>query len=160
MLTRRLLLITLTLGLGACAGLTGPEPVQVNVVGIEPLQGEGLEFRMAVKLRIQNPNDAAVEFDGVSLRLDLQGSDFATGVSDQRGTVPRFGETVLVVPVSVAGTSILRQIFNFATGERSKVSYQLSGRLAGSGSGGVRFTSGGEIELPAGLATGTPAGAR
>jgi len=151
MLMRRLLLIVVTLGLGACAGLVGREPVQVNLVGIEALEGQGLELRMALKLRIQNPNDAPVDFDGVSLQLDVQGSNFATGVSDQRGSVPRFGETVLVVPVSVSGTSVLRQVFNFATGDRSKVGYELRGRLAGTGLSGVRFGSSGEIELPAGL---------
>ena len=155
MLKRNLLLIILTLSLAACAGLTGREPVQVNVVGIEPLQGEGLELRLAIKLRIQNPNDAPVEFDGVSLDLDVRGSAFATGVSDQRGAVPRFGETVLVIPVSVSATSMLKQVFNFATGDRSKVSYQLRGRLAGPGYSGVRFTSSGEVELPAGLGSGT-----
>jgi LEA14-like dessication related protein len=157
MLTRRLLLIAVTLGLGACAGLMGREPVQVNLVGIEALDGEGLELRMALKLRMQNPNDEPVDFDGVSLQLDVQGSNFATGVSDQRGSVPRFGETVLVVPVSVSGTSVLRQVFNFATGDRSKVRYELRGRLAGTGLSGVRFGSSGDIELPAGLRTDTTA---
>lgn len=158
MLKRPLLLLTLTLGLGACAGLLGGEPVRVNVVGIEPLQGQGLELRMAVKLRIQNPNDAPLTFDGVSLQLDIQGSEFATGVSDQRGMVPRFGETVVVVPVSVSGTSVLRQVLNFASGDRAKVSYELRGRLSGTGFAGVRFSSIGDFDLPAGLRTGATGG--
>ena len=115
------------LALGACAALSGRDPVQVNVVGIEPLPGQGLELRMAVKLRIQNPNETPIEFDGIALDLDVRGTGFASGVSDQRGSVPRFGETVLVVPVSVSATSMLRQVINFATGDRAKVSYELRG---------------------------------
>lgn len=151
MLKRCLLLIILALGLGGCAGLTGGEPVRVNVVGVEPLQGQGFELRMAVKLRIQNPNDSPLPFDGLSLQFFVQNSDFASGVSDERGTVPRFGETVVVVPVSVSGTSMVRQILNFATGDRSKVNYELRGRLYGTGFSGVRFNSSGYLELPAGL---------
>jgi LEA14-like dessication related protein len=154
MLKRNLLLVILTLSLGACAALAGRDPMQVYVVGIEPLQGEGLELRLAVKLRIQNPNEAPVEFDGVALDLDVRGSDFATGVSDQRGTVPRFGETVLTVPVSISATSMLKQVFSFATGDRTKVTYQLRGKLAGPGLAGVRFTSSGEFEMPAGMGSG------
>jgi len=44
--------------LAGCAMLGQPEPVRVNVVGIEPLPGESMELRMAIKLRIQNPNEA------------------------------------------------------------------------------------------------------
>src|SRR5208282_4170407 len=81
--------------LAGCVNLGLREPVQVNVVGIEPLPGEGMEMRMAVKLRLQNPNDVAMDFDGISIVLDVRGSTFATGVSSERGSVPRFGETVV-----------------------------------------------------------------
>ena len=36
-------------------------------------------------------------FGGTALELEVNGKTLATGVSDQRGSVPRFGETVLVV---------------------------------------------------------------
>jgi LEA14-like dessication related protein len=86
--------------LAGCAGLARQEPVHVSVIGIEPLPGEGMEVRMAVKLRIQNPDEAPLDYDGISLALDLRGAAFATGVSAERGTVPRFGEAVVTVPVS------------------------------------------------------------
>jgi LEA14-like dessication related protein len=134
--------------LAGCAGLGLSEPVQVNVVGIEPLPSEGMEVRMAVKLRVQNPNDAALEFDGISMTLDVHGSTFATGVSDARGTVPRFGETVITVPVSVSALAAVRQVIALATGERSRVDYALRGRLSGHALGTMRFESEGEVALP------------
>src|SRR5262245_29644421 len=82
--------------LGCALGLH--EPVQVIVVGIDSLPSEGMEMRVAVKLRVQNPNDAALDFDGVAMTLEVRGSTFASGVSEARGSVPRFGETVIVVP--------------------------------------------------------------
>jgi LEA14-like dessication related protein len=157
MFIRRLLTICLSVlvftGITACASLSGREPVKVNVVNVEPLTGQGLELRFMVKLRVQNPNDAPVEFDGIAIDLDVRGTDFASGVSDQRGTVPRFGELVLSVPVTVSASSVIKQALSFAMGNREKLSYQLRGKLAGSGAGfgGLRFTSSGEMDLPAGM---------
>lgn len=138
--------------LAGCAMLGQPEPVRVNVVGIEPLPGESMELRMAIKLRIQNPNDAALDFDGISIELDVRGSPFATGVSDERGSVPRFGEIVISVPVSVSALAAVRQAIGLATSERPIVDYALHGRLAGTRFGGLRFESKGEIDLPKELA--------
>jgi LEA14-like dessication related protein len=132
--------------------LVGTDPLHVSLAGVESLPGEGLELRMAVKLRIQNPNDAPVSYDGAALTLELRGLDFASGVSDAQGSVPRFGEAVLVMPVTVSAYAIARQISTFARGDRSKVTYVARGKLAGSGFGGVRFESKGEFDLPAGLA--------
>src|SRR5262245_28814959 len=88
--------------LGACATLPGQEPLQVTVADIESLPGEGLEVRMLVKLRVQNPNDSAVDFDGVYVKVEVLDNTLATGVSDQRGTVPRYGETIVGVPMTVS----------------------------------------------------------
>jgi|APIni6443716594_1056825.scaffolds.fasta_scaffold146449_1 LEA14-like dessication related protein len=149
---RSWLVAALLLGLAGCAAWPGSDPLRVSLAGIEPLPAEGMEVRMAVKLRIQNPNDAPVNFDGVALTLELRGLDFASGVSDAQGSVPRFGESLLVVPVTVSAFAMARQVYTFAMGDRSKVTFVARGRLAGGGFGGVRFESKGEFELPAGLA--------
>ena len=138
--------------LAGCAMLGQPEPVRVNVVGIEPLPGESMELRMAIKLRIQNPNDAALDFDGISIELDVRGSPFASGVSDKRESIPRFGEIVISVPVSVSALSAARQVIGLASSERPTIDYVLHGRLAGTPFGGLRFESKGAIDLPKELA--------
>jgi LEA14-like dessication related protein len=139
------------LALGGCAGFMNRDPLRVNVAGIEPLEGQGLEMRFAVKLRVQNPNDAPIDFDGVALDLDLNGRPFASGVSAQRGTVPRFGEAVLSVPVTVSAWSVARQALGFASGDAStKVAYEARGRLAGGAFGGARFSDKGAIDFPTG----------
>ena len=83
--------------ISGCAALQSRDPLQVTVAGIEPLQGQGLEMRMNVKLRVQNPNDAPVNYNGIALQMDVQGKTFASGVSDATGQVPRFGEAVITV---------------------------------------------------------------
>lgn len=145
----RLFLAALIL-LAACATLPGREPLNVNVADIESLDGESLEWRMLVKLRVQNPNDTPVEYDGVSLKLDVLGKSFASGVSDERGTIPRFGEALVTVPVTVSMFSILNQVIGFAVDGKppEKLHYRLEGSLSSPGFGSTRFDSQGEIALP------------
>lgn len=149
---RAALTLLLTLALSACAGLVGGDPPRVNVVGLEPLAGQGLELRMMVKLRVINPNETAIDYDGVSLDMDVQGKNFASGVSDAKGSIPRFGEAVLSVPVTISAMAVLRQAAGMAQGAPAKVAYSVSGKLAGSQLRPVRFNSEGEFKLPAGLA--------
>lgn len=147
-----LLALALLLSAG-CAGLQRREPITVIVVGVEPLQGQGLELRMQVRLRIQNPNELPLEYSGVSLEMNVQGKRFATGVSDATGRVPRFGEALVSVPVSISMFSLARQAAGVVGNESGgKLSYEMKGRLAGSGFGGVSFKSRGDLSLPAGIA--------
>ena len=136
--------------LAACAALPGRDPVQVQVVGVEPLQGEGLELRFVCKLRVQNPNETPIAYDGIYIELEVRGSTFATGVSDESGTVPRYGEVVLAVPVAASTLRLARQAIGmYMSGDRSKIDYVLRGKIGGSTFGAVRFESKGEISLPA-----------
>jgi len=135
---------------GACATMPGQEPVQVNVVDIESIPGEDLEIRMMVKLRVQNPNNAPIEYDGVYLQMDVLDNTFATGVSAARGTVAPFGEALIEVPVSA---SALRMAFSaisvFGSGKPvEKVTYKMRGKLSGPMFGSTTFQSQGELNLP------------
>jgi len=148
-LRRRVLLVVALLVLAGCAGMPHKDPLQVTVAGIEPLQGEGLELRMLVRLRVQNPNDAPFEFDGVAVTLDVQGKTFATGVAGESGVVPRFGETVIAVPVTVSVLRMVRQVMGVLDGEPvDKIRYEMSGKLSGTGFSVARFRAQGEFELP------------
>jgi LEA14-like dessication related protein len=142
-------LVSAALVLAGCASFQRTEPIDVIMAGVEPLQGQGLELRMLVKLRIQNPNDLPLEFNGVSVRLDVQGKRFATGVSDAAGSVPRFGETIVSVPVSIPVLRIARQAIDAMAHEyRGKLTYEMTGRLAGPAFASVHFSSKGEFALP------------
>jgi LEA14-like dessication related protein len=159
-IVRSALLVLLAFGallLGGCASLQGREPIEVTVVSVEPLEGEGLELRMLIKLRIQNPNDSPLDFNGVSVAMDVQGKRFATGVSDAGGNIPRFGETVIAVPMSISAfriaghaMGIVRQIMGGGPSEyRGKLAYTMTGKLAGPTFNGGHFKSTGEFTLPA-----------
>lgn len=144
-----LLLIVFSMMLNSCATLPGREPLHVNVAGMESLPGEGLEIRMLVKLRVQNPNDVPIDYDGVSLNLDVEGQTYASGVSDQRGTIPRFGETVIEVPVTISTLRLGLQAFGLMRDGKDleKLRYKLNGRLGGSVFGSMPFATEGELNL-------------
>jgi LEA14-like dessication related protein len=125
------------------------DPVQVAVAGVEGLPGEAMELRMLVKLRVQNPNQAPIEFTGVYLQLDVLDKTFATGVSDESGAVPGFGEAVIAVPVTVSALRMARHVVGMLDGQPvDRISYQMSGKLNGGMFNTHRFESKGEFALP------------
>jgi LEA14-like dessication related protein len=134
------------------------DPLQVTVAGIESLPGEGMELRLLVKLRVQNPNDAPIDFNGVAVEMNVQGKTFATGVSDAHGSVPRFGESLIEVPVTASAFRMARQALGMFKGGGTglgKIAYEMKGKLNGSGFSAVRFQNTGEFELPIGAGAGT-----
>lgn len=138
----------LAAALAGCAGWGLPEPVNVSLAGLEPLEGAGMEARFLARLRVQNPNDQALAFDGLAVEVALNGRTLATGVSDAKGAVPRFGETLVDLPVTVPASAIVRQIIGLASGPAPKANYRIRGFLNTGALGRVRFDSSGEIELP------------
>lgn len=149
---RRLLTLPLAAALPACALMPWNDPLNVDVAGVEPIEGQGLEMRFAVRLRVQNPNDTPITFDGAAVQLDVRGMRLGNGVTDQAGTVPRYGETIVTIPVSVSLTALVRQALGIVSGNTTRTDFVVRGKLAGPGFGSVRFESRGELSLPGGRA--------
>ena len=136
------------LALSACATLSQRDPLYIDIAGIEQVPGEGMELNLAVRIRVQNPNDTAVRYDGVALALDVNGRQLATGVSDDIGTVPRYGQKVFTVPVTISAFDVARQVFGAMGAEDlAEVRYELRGKLEGGLFGTRRFTDEGMLRL-------------
>lgn len=144
-----LILSLLLLSLSACALFPNRDPVNINVVGLEPLPSQDLEVRFAIKLRVQNPNETAIDYNGIALDLAVNGHSLASGVSDQSGSIPRFSETIVSVPVSISAFSVLRQTLGLSqTQTLDNLPYVLRGKLAGGLFGTMRFVDSGTLSLP------------
>jgi LEA14-like dessication related protein len=145
-LARQVLALTVAiLALSGCATLAGKDPLQVAVAGIEPLpeKGEGLELRLLVKLRVQNPNSAPIGYDGAYVKLEVQDRTFATGVSDAGGSIPGFNEAVVEVPVTVSMLRMVRQVIGMqGDAPAGQIRYRMSGKL-----GSHRFSADGEFPM-------------
>jgi hypothetical protein len=139
----------LLLSLSACALFPNRDPVNINVVGLEPLPSQDLEVRFAIKIRVQNPNETAIDYNGIALDLEVNGHSLASGVSDQSGSIGRFSETIVSVPVSVSAFSVLRQTLGLSqTQSLDNLPYVLRGKLAGGVFGTMRFVDSGTLSLP------------
>lgn len=143
------ILSLLLLSLSACALFPNRDPVNINVVGLEPLPSQDLEVRFAIKLRVQNPNETAIDYNGIALDLEVNGHSLASGVSDQSGSIPRFSESIITVPVSISAFSVLRQTLGLSqTQTLDNLPYVLRGKLAGGLFGTMRFFDSGKLSLP------------
>lgn len=142
--------------LAGCATMPNYDPPEVTVAGIEPQPGEGMEVRLLVKLRVQNPNDRPIDYTGASVKLEVFDKTFATGVTDQAGSVPRFGESVIAVPVTVSVLRMVKNVLGLLDGKPvNSIPYEMSGKLNTGAFSAMRFSSKGNFALP----TSTPAAA-
>jgi hypothetical protein len=142
------LLLTAVAATAGCANLPNRDPLIVNVANIEPLPGEGMELNLAIRLRVQNPNDAVVAYSGAALWLDLNGRRLASGVTNEIGSVPRYGEAVFTIPVTISAFDMARQVLGFVNAENTnEVQYRVRGKLEGGLFGTRRFRDEGTFDL-------------
>lgn len=147
-----LMLLLFLSGLSACATLGQHEQrVKVTVTSMMPLESTLMEQRYLIKLRIQNRSQKPLSIDGVSFDLELNGKDFASGVSNQQITATAYGEALLEVKVSSTIFGVIRQIQSLQELEGKPFQYQISGNLSTPGSFiNLPFRESGEIDLSAG----------
>lgn len=144
---RRLLAIALIVSLAACAGtLTQPPEVRLSNIGVREL---GLfEQRLALSLRVHNPNDARLAIRGLHYALELNGRPFATGSSEQSVDVPGFGEALIEVPAVVDTGGLLGQLDHWrGDSHRESLQYRLRGTLYTAYGAGIPFQYSGELPL-------------
>jgi LEA14-like dessication related protein len=129
----------------ACSSLDARDPLQVTVAAIEPMQeqGDGMEVRLLVRLRVQNPNPTEIAWDGAYVKVEVQDRTFATGVSDAGGTLAGFSEGLVEVPVTISMLRMVRHFIGMADdAPAEQLRYSMSGKL-----GGHRFSASGEFSL-------------
>ena len=129
--TIRLLFVVASIAgaLSACASMgTGLEPPDVWLIGLEPLPAEGnLEQRLRLQLRVANPNDEALAFDGVSLTLDLNGQRLGRALGNERVTIPRLADDVIELTATTHVFAIVRQVMTLP--QKEGIDYEVRGRV-------------------------------
>jgi LEA14-like dessication related protein len=126
MLRPRLVLLAALMLAASCARFGDAIPPEVRLADVRPAAGGGVfEQRFFADLRLVNPNDFAIEVDGLTLNLELNDQPFAHGQTSQSVTVPRLGEAVMPVEASTGILDLARQLFALA--DRGDLSYRISG---------------------------------
>jgi LEA14-like dessication related protein len=149
------LLVVLFQLLVGCASLQPQaDRIRVTIADLKPLESTLMEQRYLVKIRIQNRTKEALNVDGMSFDLDLNGKRFASGVSNQQATIPGFSESMLEVKLSSTVFGLIKQIGALQDRLESAFDYQISGSLSTPDSMlALPFSEKGEINLLPGAAT-------
>jgi LEA14-like dessication related protein len=127
---RALLVAGLLVAFAGCASIgAGREPIEVHLVSLTPLPSTAFEHRLRVDLRLRNPNDRAYEIDGLRFLLDVNGERLASGISNERATLPRLGEVVVPVTTTTSLLDLVNQIVAFGNQQRLHFEYDLHGKV-------------------------------
>lgn len=144
-------LVLMVAMLGGCASLPGgPQPPNVSLADVQPLDMGLFEQRYRLRLRIQNPNAEPLRVQAMDYALELNGRDFGRGVSPRPFIVPGYGEEVVTVDVVSNISRVLDQVLGL--GGVEQLSYRLSGslRVADAWFGRVPFEYRGDLSLTPG----------
>ncbi len=136
-------------GLSGCASLSSDrEPVRVTVSDLRMIEATMLEQLYGLTLRIQNPNDTPIQFQGMSFELEINGREFGSGVSDSQVTVPAFGDAKVEVRMVSTLFRLFRQLQSLQNESNGPLGYEISGRIALADSlGWLWFEEQGELDL-------------
>jgi len=103
-------LILLLTALGGCVATQKVEAPSIVLQDVKILKAEGLTQRLQVDLLVSNPNDFDIPLTGLKFDMQMNGLDFADGLSNQRIDIPRLGRAVVPVDVTVSVLAIMKQI--------------------------------------------------
>lgn len=126
---RKLASITVLPLLLVLAGCVAPQSVKapsITLGNVRILETRGLIQRLQIDLLVGNPNDFDIPLTGLEFTMQLNGLDFAQGLSSETVTIPRLGEATVPVDVSVSLLAVFQQMQMAASGQG--VSYRIAGK--------------------------------
>jgi len=127
--------IALAFGLLAFSGcsLLVPklETPTLSIVNVELLDSTLWEQHARVRLRVQNPNDRALPIKGLSYALEIEGQQFAHGVSSAGFTVPALGEAEFDMSITANMASTLINLLGRGSDPLGQeVKYRIRGKIS------------------------------
>ena len=136
--------------MAACAGVGKRlEPPSVKLADIRLESLNVLEAVFDVKMRVFNTNDTALQIRGIECKIDLNGKEFAIGVSESEVEVPSYGTALLPLQVYSSVFDIIKNAAGLPS--KNQLDYRIKGKLRLGGSAFpsiLPFESQGQISLP------------
>ncbi|MEN8199365.1 MAG: LEA type 2 family protein [Thermodesulfobacteriota bacterium] len=142
--------------LSGCASM-GPsmEKPRITVTNLHIQEVKALESIFVMELRVMNPNDFALNVQGLNCDLNIDGKHFASGLSNMPQNVPAFGTATVPVTVYASVIDMVGSVLQMLqdSGRNSQavnpLNYELSGKLRLGGGRGktIPFQSEGELNL-------------
>lgn len=116
--------------LSGCATLNlDYEEPNIELVSFRAMPASGFEQNFEIGLKLTNPNNFELPFNGISYQLSVAGETLAHGVATNIPTAKAYGESRFVVPVSTSllgGIAVIKALMN---SQGQDISYQLKAKL-------------------------------
>jgi LEA14-like dessication related protein len=117
--------------LAACTGMSAyKEAPRVSLASIQPRAANLYEQRYGLQLRILNPNATEIPIKGLSYSLEINGREFAYGVSQQSVSIPSYGEALVDVDVISNFLNMLQELQENSEETHRNLKYRLFGNIA------------------------------
>ena len=124
----RILIALFALGLSSCSLFVPKlEKPTLSVVNVQLLKGDLWHQELKVRMRVQNPNDRQLPVKGLSYELEVDGQEFAHGMSGDSFVVPAHGDAEFDLSVSANMASLLVKMLGQGG---DSLDYQLSGKIS------------------------------
>ena len=104
---------------------------QLSIVNVELGESTLWQQRLKVRMHVQNPNDRALPIKGLSYELEVNGQDFANGVSAASFTVPAMGEADFDMNITAnVASSLIKLLGKGSDPLADKLDYRLKGKIS------------------------------
>jgi len=113
-----------------CASMSMPfEAPTVKLVSVKLLPSDSLEQRLAIGLRVTNPNSVPLNLVGMKYSLRLDGYNLISGVSNDIPAIESYSDTSVEVIATVDWLNGLRLLQSLLAKPNYSVSYELDAKL-------------------------------
>lgn len=120
-------LASLLLLVAGCSTLKFEAP-KLTVISMKVQSADIFSQRMAVRMRVQNPNDRELPIKSISYTIEVNNAEFAQGLSDTPFVVPAMGEADFDVQITTNLANALTQLFGRRGADT--LDYHLRGEVA------------------------------
>ena len=103
--------------------------LDVTLVDIQPGEMHVLEQTYELTLRVQNPHNFDIDSNGMRFTMEINGNEFARGVSNQSAAIPRLGEAVVKVRAVSDVSRAAAQIGELRNIAANGLRYRIHGRV-------------------------------
>jgi Late embryogenesis abundant protein len=120
--------------LPGCASLsTDMDPPKVTLESFSSLPSEGAGPRFEIKLRVQNPNEQALDIVGISYTIELLGKEVMSGVTNDVPVIDGYSEGVVSLEAGVQLLQVLRLLASLGQAETDALDYRFTAKVDFSG---------------------------
>jgi len=124
------LILVAAAGLGACALTPKLQAPQLTIVEVQVVSADLWQQRLRVRMHVENPNDRTMPIRGIEYALEVDGQQFATGVSAASFVIPALGEAEFDMNVSTNLAGTLIRFLARGHNAPAALDYHLTGKVS------------------------------